>query len=63
VLRTGRLRLFGYMDWMVVDNWVKRCMSVTGECKAPRDRPRKTWEEVLCNELRVKGLNKEAAIR
>jgi len=42
-------------------NWVKSCMNMTVESRVPRGRPRKTLREVLCNDLRVKGLNKEDA--
>jgi len=51
VLHKGRLRWFEYVERMRDDNWVKRYMNVTMEGKAPRGRPRKTWQEALCNDL------------
>jgi len=48
----GRLRWFGYMERMRVDNLVKRCMSMAVEGK-----PKRTWWEVLHNDFRVKELN------
>jgi len=56
-----RLRWFEQVEKIEVDNWVKRCISVTVEGRAPRGRSRKTWREVLHNDLRVKGLNREVA--
>jgi len=41
VLRTGRLMWFTYVERMEDDNLVKRCINVTVESRAPRDRPRK----------------------
>jgi len=60
VLCTGRLRWFGHVERVEDDNWVKRCMNVTVESREYRISPRKTCE-VLCNDLRAKGLNKEDA--
>jgi len=36
-------------------------MNVTVERGAFRGRPRKTWCKVLCNDLRIKVLNREDA--
>jgi len=58
VLCTGRLRWLGYMERMGVDNWVKRCTNVIIDGRKPRGRLRKTWGEVLCNVLKIKGFNR-----
>jgi len=57
VLCMGRLRRFEHVKRMRVDNWMKRCINVTVEGRAPRGRPRKAWQKVLSNNLRVKGCN------
>jgi len=59
VLCTWRVRWFGHVERMDDDNWVKRCMNVTVEGRASRGRPRKTWRKVLCNDLKIKGFNRE----
>ncbi len=56
VMCTGRLRWFGHVERMNMDNWVKRSGEITVV-----GRPRKTWREVLRGDLRSKGLDKEAA--
>jgi len=34
-------------------------MSIEVEGRKARSRPRKTWEEVIKSDIRVKGLNRE----
>ena len=60
VMRTGRLRWFGHVERMSVDNWVKRSVEMTVEGRPVVGRPRKTWREVLRGDLRSRGLDKEA---
>jgi len=56
------LRSYEHMEGIGVDNWVKRCISVTVKGRVPRGKPKKTWGEVLHNDLRFKGLNRKSAI-
>jgi len=43
------------------NNCVKTCISVTVEGRT-RSRPKKTQVDILRNDLKVKGFNREAAI-
>ena len=61
VMRRGRLRWFGHVARMEEDNWVQRVRSINVEGAVARGRPKKTWDEVIQNDLRVMGLNRETA--
>jgi len=61
VLHIGRLRWFGYVERIGDDNWVNRYMNVIVEGRAPRGRPRKIWQGVLCNDFRVMGFTRGTA--
>ncbi len=43
-VRKRRLRWFGHMERMDVDNWVKKCRDLDVEGSRGRGRPRKTLE-------------------
>ena len=49
----SRLRWFGHMQRMEEDSWVKRVRDVKAEARVVRGRPKKTWNDVVQNNLRV----------
>ena len=46
---------------MEEDNWVKQVRGINVEGAVARGRPKKTWDEVIQNDLRVMCLNRETA--
>ena len=61
VLRRNRLRWYGHIYRKLDDDWVKGSMNFVVEGRVPRGRPRKTWNEMIENDLRILGLQKEDA--
>ena len=61
VMRRGRLRWFGHVERMDGSNWVRRVKDLKPGGAAARGRPKKTWDEVIKNDLRVMGLKRETA--
>ena len=61
VLRQRRLRWFGHVERSTKESWLQkvRKLEIPGQVK--RGRPRKTWEQVLNNDLKVKGIQRELA--
>ena len=51
VIRQRRLRWFGHIERMAVDNPVRQCQHIVVEGKRPKGRPRKTWQEVIKDDL------------
>ncbi|MBJ5627073.1 hypothetical protein JGG67_22900, partial [Salmonella enterica subsp. enterica serovar Derby] len=52
VLRRNRLRWFGHVERKAHDDWVKKCTVMEVEGKRPKGRPRKTWMEVVRNDMK-----------
>ncbi len=46
---------------MDVDNWVKKCRDLDVEGSRCRGRPRKTWDEVVRRDLKVKAIHRDLA--
>ena len=44
------------------DDWVKKCMVYEVEGARPRDRPKKTWREIVEKSCKACGLNREDAM-
>ena len=44
------------------DDWVKKCVEFEVEGPRPRDRPKRTWREVLEKDCLACKLNKEDAM-
>ena len=59
VIRRKRLRWFGHVQRKEDDEWVKKCMEFKVEGCRSRGRPKKSWMEVVCNDMRKLGLKKE----
>ena len=43
-------------------DWVKKCMEHEVEGSRPRDRPKRTWREVVQKDCRACNLNREDAM-
>ena len=61
LLRRRRLRWFGHVERKDDNDWVKRCMDFKIEGLRQKGRPKKTWMEVVCKDMKSLGLKKEDA--
>ena len=61
VMRTNRLRWFGHVERKLEDDWVKKCGTLEVEGRKPRGRPKKTWMEVVVDDMRRMGLTRKDA--
>jgi len=43
------------------NDWVKKCMEYEVESARPRDRPKKTWREIVEKDCQACGLNRQDA--
>ena len=43
------------------DDWVKKCMEYEVEGPRPRERPKRTWREVVTEDCQARKLNKDDA--
>jgi len=44
------------------NDWVKKCMEYEVEGPRPRERPKRTWREVVKEDCRARKLNTEDAV-
>ena len=56
MLRRGRLRWFGHVERKDEEEWLKKCTKMDVGGVRPKGRPRKTWEEVVREDMRELGL-------
>ena len=61
LIQSRRLSWFGHVERMDDDNWVSKCRSYAVEGRSVRGRPRKTWNEVVRNDLKEKNIDKIVA--
>ena len=61
VLRKNRLRWFGHVMRIDAGNPASACRHVVIEGKREQGRPRKTWSQLISNDLRRMKLNPELA--
>jgi len=47
VLQQNTLRWYGHVLRTEVIDWLKKCMEYEVEGARPRDRPKKTWREIV----------------
>ncbi len=59
VMRRNRLRWFGHVERSLQDDWVKKCGMLEVEGRKPRGRPKKTWMEVVVDDMRRMGLTRK----
>jgi hypothetical protein len=62
VLRRGRLRWFGHLERMEVDNWVSACRKKKVGGKGGRGRGRKSWMQCVTEDMGQLGLRAEWAM-
>ena len=43
-------------------DWVKKCMEYEAGGSRPRDRPKKTWKEVVQKDCQARSLNRDDAM-
>jgi len=56
VVRRNRLRWFGHIQRKMDGDWVKGCTMVEVEGTRPRGRPKKSWTDVIQDDMRLLGL-------
>ena len=61
VLQQNRLRWYGHV-LQKDDDWVKKCMEYEVEGPRPRERPKRTWREVVKQDCQARKLNSEDAM-
>ena len=59
ILRQRRLRWFGHVKRRDDNSWLQKIHNLEIVGQSGRGRPRKTWEQVLSEDLRVKGIRRE----
>ena len=47
ILQQNRLRWYGHVLRKYDDDWVKKCMEYEVADSRPRERPKRTWKEVV----------------
>jgi len=62
VLQQNRLRWYGHVLQKEDNDWVKKCMKYEVDGARPRDRPKKTWREIVEKDCQARALNRENAI-
>ena len=60
VMRQRRLRWFGHIERRENNSWLKKVQNLAVDGHR-HGRPRKTWEHVIMEDLRVKGLRRKVA--
>ena len=61
VMGWGRLKWFGHVERMWVGSCVKRCINMNANGRRAIGRLRKTWDVLLRDDFRVKGLTRGLA--
>ena len=61
VLQQNRLRWYEHMLRKEDNDWMKKCVEYEVEGARLRDRPEKTWTEVVQKDCQAHNLNREDA--
>ena len=61
VMYRGRLRWYGHVEGMWLGGCVRLSINMNVNGRRARGRPRKTWDVLLRDDLRVKGLTRGLA--
>ena len=59
LLRRRRLRWAGHVERKDGSDWVKKCVDFNVDGCRQKGRPRKSWMEVVCRDMKSLGLRKE----
>ena len=62
LMRRGRLRWFGHVERMEVNDWVSACMNFEVAGNRGRGRPRMTWRARLDGDMKERKLRPEIAM-
>ena len=62
ILEQNRLRWYGHVLRKEDTDWVKKCMEYELAVPRPRDRPKRTWREVVQKDNQACKLNREDAM-
>ena len=62
ILQQNRLRWYGHVLRKDDDDWVKKCTEYEAKGSRPRERPKRTWKEVVREDCQARKLNKEYAM-
>jgi len=62
VLQQHRLRWYGHVLRKDDDDWAKKCMEFEVKGPRPRERPKRTWTEVVREDCQARKMNKEDAM-
>ena len=58
-MQNRRLRWFGHVERMDKNAWASRCRTIKVTGTTGRGRLKKTWEEVIRNDLKQKGVSRD----
>ena len=61
VMRQRHLHWIGHIERREDNSWLKKVQNLAVDGHSGHGRPRKTWEHVIMEDLRVKGLRREVA--
>ena len=61
VMRQRRMHWFDHIERREDNSWLKKVQNLAVDVHSGRGLPRKTWEHVIMEDLRVKGLRREVA--
>ena len=61
VLHQRHLRWFGHVERRDDNSWLQKIQNLEIVGESSRGRPRKTWEQVITEDLRIKGVHRELA--
>ena len=62
VMRRGRLRWLGHVERKDPKDWVSACRDIRVGGRMGKGRGRKTWNEVVEEDMRKRGLRREMAM-
>ncbi len=59
VITQHRLKWYGHISRMPVDNWIKNCLDMDIDGKRGRGRPAKKWIDLVKKDMLEKGLTQQ----
>jgi len=62
ILQQNRLRWYGDVLRKEDTDWMKKCIEYEVDGSRPRDRPKRTWRDVVHKDSQARNLNREDAM-